>query len=107
DASPRNANAIQMSAIFWVETVTETFTVPAGTGKQPIIVAGSGNAGDPVVSYSVTAMTPSTEETVVEVWYTQIQYTPAVLLNFNGLPWPHVSVPTLVPNEPVPVALTT
>jgi len=107
DGSAPNANAIQMSAIFWVETVTETITVPAGTGKQPIIVAGSGNAGEPVVSYSVTAMTPSTEETVVEVWYTQIQYTQTVLLNFNGLTWPHVSVATLVPNEPVPVALTT
>jgi hypothetical protein len=75
DGTVPNANAIQMSAIFWV--------------------------------YSVTAMTPSSEDTVAEVWYTQIQYTQTVLLNFNGLTWPHVSVATLVPNEPVPVALTT
>jgi hypothetical protein len=107
DASIPNANAVQMSATFWVETVMETITVPASTGKQPVIISGAANAGEPVVSYSVTAMTPSTEETVAEVWYTQIQYTQTVLLNFNGLTWPHVSVATLVPNEPVPVALTT
>jgi hypothetical protein len=107
DGTVPNANAIEMSATFWVETVVETITVPANTGKQPVIISGAANVGDPVVSYSVTAMTPSTEETVVEVWYTQIQYTQTVLLNFNGLTWPHVSVATLVPNEPVPVALTT
>jgi hypothetical protein len=28
-----------------------------------------------------------------------------VLLNFNRLSWPHVSVATLVPNKPVPVHL--
>jgi hypothetical protein len=106
-ATAPNADAIQMSAIFWIETVLETITVPANIGKQPVIVPGAGNAGDPVVSYSVTAMTPSTEETTVEVWYTQIQYTQTVLLNFKGLTWPHVSVATLVPNEPVPVTLTT
>jgi hypothetical protein len=106
-ATAPNANAVRMSATFWVETVMETITVPANTGKQPVIISGATNAGDPVVSYSVTAMTPSTEDTVVEVWYTQIQYTQTVLLNFNGLTWPHVSVATLVPNEPVPVALTT
>jgi hypothetical protein len=107
DGTAPNANAVQMSAIFWIETVTETITVPANTGKQPVIVSGAANAGEPVVSYSVTAMIPSAEETVVEVWYTQIQYTQTVLLNFKGLTWPHVSVATLVPNEPVPVALTT
>jgi hypothetical protein len=106
-ATAPNANAIEMSATFWVETVTETITVPANTGTQPVIISGAADAGDPVVSYSVTAMIPSTEETVVEVWYTQIQYTQTVLLNFKGLTWPHVSVATLVPNEPVPVALTT
>jgi hypothetical protein len=111
DATPpdlgANANAVQMSATFWVETVTETITVPANTGKQPVIISGAANAGEPVVSYSVTAMIPSAEETVAEVWYTQIQYTQTVLLNFKGLTWPHVSVATLVPNEPVPVTLTT
>jgi len=34
---------------------------------------------------------------------TQIQYSQEVVLNFNGLSWPHVSVATLVPADPVSV----
>ena len=30
----------------------------------------------------------------------QLQYTQTVLLNFNGLSWPHVSVATLIKQEP-------
>jgi len=33
----------------------------------------------------------------------QIQYSQLVLLNFNHLSWPHVSVATLVPVSPVSV----
>ncbi len=50
-----NADAAQMSAIFWIETVEDP-------GKPPFL---------------------------------QLQYTQLVLLNFNGLSWPHVSVATL------------
>jgi len=103
-ASP-NADAIQMSAIFWIETVTEQITVPAYTADQPVIVQGATSAGDPVVSFSVTSKTPTSEDITIDVQYTQIQYTQTVLLNFNRLTWPHVSVATLVPNEPIPVAI--
>jgi hypothetical protein len=34
---------------------------------------------------------------------TQIQYTQTVNLNFAGLSWPHVSVATLVPSEPIAI----
>jgi hypothetical protein len=54
-AAGPNANAAQMTAIFWIETVE----VP---GSAP---------------------------------FHQLQYTQTVLLNFNGLSWPHVSVATL------------
>jgi hypothetical protein len=50
-----NANAAEMSATFWIETVKE----PNGST------------------------------------FLQLQYTQTVLLNFNGLSWPHVSVATL------------
>jgi hypothetical protein len=53
----------------------------------------------------VNSAAPITRETTVEVSYVQIQYTQTVLLNFNGLSWPHVSVATLVPAEPVPVTI--
>jgi len=105
NATTPNANAVEMSATFWVETVTEQITVPAYTADQPVIVQGAASAGNPVVSFSVTSQTPTAEDTTSDVSYTQIQYTQTVLLNFNGLTWPHVSVATLVPNEPVPVAI--
>jgi hypothetical protein len=105
NASAPNADAIQMSATFWVETVTEQITVPAYTYLRPVIVHGSASAGKPVVRFSVTAREPTAQDTVVAVSYTQIQYTQTVLLNFNHLTWPHVSVATLVPNKPVPVTI--
>jgi len=103
-ASP-NANAVQLSAIFWIETVTEQIVVPAYTAYDAVVVQGDTSGGDPVVSFSVTSTMPTAEDRAVEVSYTQIQYTQTVLLNFNGLTWPHVSVATLVPKEPVPVAV--
>ena len=105
NATTPNADAVQMSAIFWIETVTEQITVPAYTADQPVIVQGATSAGNPVVSFSVTSQTPTAEDTTIDVSYTQIQYTQTVLLNFNRLTWPHVSVATLVPNSPVPVAI--
>jgi hypothetical protein len=105
NATTPNANAVNISAIFWVETVTEQITVPAYTADQPVIVQGSTSAGDPMVSFSVTSQTPHAEDTTIEVSYTQIQYTQTVLLNFNGLTWPHVSVATLVPNKHVRVEI--
>ena len=105
NATTPNADAVQMSATFWVETVKEQITVPAYTAHQPVIVRGATSAGNPVVSFSVTSQTPTAKATTIDVSYTQIQYTQKVLLNFNHLTWPHVSVATLVPNEPVPVAI--
>jgi hypothetical protein len=105
NAAAPNADAVQMSAIFWIETVTEQITVPAYTAHKPVIVRGATNAGSPVVRFSVTSKTPTAKDTTIDVSYTQIQYTQTVLLNFNRLTWPHVSVATLVPNKPVPVAI--
>jgi hypothetical protein len=105
NATGPNADAIQMSATFWIETVTEKITVPAYTAHRPVIVHGATSAGKPVVSFAVTSNRPASEDTTIDVSYTQIQYTQTVLLNFNHLTWPHVSVATLVPNKPVPVAI--
>ena len=100
-----NANAIHMTAIFWIETVAETITVPPCSPDAPAIVQGDSSAGNPVVSYVVTPATETNEDTQLDVTYTQLQYTQTVFLNFNGLTWPHVSVATLVPNDPIPATL--
>jgi hypothetical protein len=105
NATGPNADAIHMSATFWIETVTEKITVPAYTAHRPVIVHGATSAGKPVVSFAVTSNKPAAGDTTIDVSYTQIQYTQTVLLNFNHLTWPHVSVATLVPNKPVPVAI--
>ena len=105
NATGPNADAIQMSATFWIETVTEKITVPAYTAHRPVIVHGATSAGKPVVSFAVTSNKPAAEDRTIDVSYTQVQYTQTVLLNFNHLTWPHVSVATLVPKKPVPVAI--
>ena len=101
-----NADAAQMSAIFWIETVSEQITLPAAyTPGQTLTVDGDGAAGDPVPTFAVTSSSPIAAGTQIDVSYTQIQYTQTVLLNFNGLSWPHVSVATLVPSTAVPVSV--
>lgn len=104
-ATAPNANAIQMTAIFWIETVLEQITVPACSPGQSVIVQGNASAGNPVASFAVSPATEITADTQIDVTYTQIQYTQTVFLNFNDLTWPHVSVATLVPNDPIPITL--
>jgi hypothetical protein len=79
--------------------------VPPGGPYQSVIVQGNTSAGSPVATFAVTSTSEITEETQIDVTYTQLQYTQTVFLNFNGLTWPHVSVATLVPNDPIPVSL--
>ena len=105
DAAAPNANAVQMSAIFWVETVKEQITVPAYRPGQSVIIQGDASAGSPVVTFAVSSDAPITADTPIDVTYPQIQYTQTVLLNFNGLTWPHVSVATLVPMDPIPITI--
>ena len=55
----KNANAVSLDAIFWIETVTQL--------NQP--------GSDP---------------------FLQLQYTQRVILDFDNVHWPHISVATLV-----------
>jgi hypothetical protein len=104
-ATAPNADAVQMTAIFWIETVSEQITMPAYSPGQPVLVQGDAGAGDPVPTFAVSSATEIPAGTKIDVTYPQIQYTQTVLLNFNGLSWPHVSVATLVPDGPVPVTV--
>ncbi len=101
-----NADAAEMTAIFWIETVSEQITIPTDyTPGQPMTINGNGAAGDPVPSFAITSNSPIAAGTQIDVTYPQIQYTQTVLLNFNNLSWPHVSVATLVPADAVPASL--
>jgi hypothetical protein len=100
-----NANAVQMTAIFWIETVEETILVPPfKPGAAPHLLSASASApGQRVARFAVQPPTELKEPRKITVQFTQLQYTQTVFLNFNGLTWPHVSVNTLVPAHDVVV----
>jgi hypothetical protein len=103
--SAPNANAVEMNATFWIETAEFTIEVPIfEPGQPPLTIPGNtGAAGQPVPEFLVNPPVAITAPRSITVKATQIQYSQHVLLNFNGLSWPHVSVATLVPATPVPV----
>jgi hypothetical protein len=96
-----NADAVQMTAVFWIETVCADITIPPCTPGSPVTVQPEGTG--PLPSFLVDPPHEITEETKISVTYPQIQYSQVVFLNFKGLTWPHASVATLVPQAPIPV----
>jgi hypothetical protein len=94
-----------MSAVFWIETVEEVILVPPYTVGQPpfAIEAKPSIPGQRVPTFSVTPPFDLEVPRQITVTFPQIQYTQTVLLNFNKLTWPHVSVNTLVPAEDIVV----
>jgi hypothetical protein len=98
--SGQNAQAVQMGAIFWIETVEKTIIVPPlRRGQTTVTVKPQlGGIRQPAPTYIVRPPIPITEPRPIKVTWTQIQYSQTVLLNFNGLTWPHISVATLVPS---------
>jgi hypothetical protein len=102
-ATKPNAQALQMTAIFWIETVEEVILVPPFTvGGPPFAIKSKPSVpGQRVPTFSVTPPFDLDMPRQITVTFTQIQYTQLVLLNFNGLTWPHVSVNTLVPADDI------
>ncbi|KAF4635822.1 hypothetical protein G7Y89_g2268 [Cudoniella acicularis] len=97
-----NANAAQMSATFWIETVQYHIVVPAyKPGQTPLKISPAlPHPGARVPVFSVNPPHEITTPKTIVVTSTQIQYSQLVFLNFAGLTWPHVSVATLVPSAP-------
>ncbi len=99
-----NANAVTMSAVFWIETVEHQLHIDFPNGSAPTTVEPQGAPfGLPVPSFLVDPPVQLTGPRTIKVTSTQIQYSQNVILNFNGLSWPHVSVATLVPADPLPI----
>lgn len=107
DAQARNpnANAAQMSATFWINTVQHKLVVPVfKVGSHALTIqAPAPHPGATVETFLVTPPHDITTPTTITVTSTQIQYSQLVFLNFAGLTWPHVSVATLVPQAPIEV----
>lgn len=105
DTGGPNADAIKMSAIFWVETIESTIEVGPLQAGEIQNVDAKVPAGAPQPVFRVESTQAKTDATTHTVTYTQIQYTQNVSLNFQGLTWPHISVATLVPAEPIPFTI--
>ncbi len=104
-----NAQAVLMKATFWIETVTYKIKVPLmNAGDAPLVLS-------PVQTNPPVPLVPSFLVSIpfvpgkkfaggtITMSTTQIQYSQEVILNFNGLSWPHVSVASLVVADPIPV----
>ncbi|MCJ1273493.1 hypothetical protein MMC21_001285 [Puttea exsequens] len=103
-----NADAVQMNATFWVEVAQYTITVPPRQSQDPatIIPGTPAHPGAPVPSFAVAPPQTITSPTTIQVQSIQIQYRQTVNLVFGPTTWPHMSVATLVPQDPVPVPAT-
>jgi hypothetical protein len=106
NATAPNAQATQMTAVFWIETVQEVLHIPFyHVSSPPLFVRAKASIqGQRVARFLVTPpfdIEPPGRD--ITVTFTQIQYSQIVLLNFAGLTWPHVSVNTLVPADDITV----
>ena len=107
-----NAQAVEMDAIFWISEVSHKITIPVhALGQGPLqIAAPSPVAGAPAgfqaPSFIVDPPTAINAPKTITVTSTQIQYSQTVILNFAPLSWPHVSVATLIPRDPIKVPNT-
>jgi hypothetical protein len=104
----QNAQTIQMDAVFWIEAVEHTIEVPIfAPGDAPLTLSPAQTVpGHPVPLFSVKPPMPIEVPRTITVSSTQIQYSQRVILNFNGLSWPHISVATLVPANAVTISPT-
>jgi len=100
-----NAQAVQMSATFWIETVEEVIQIPVFTpGQPPLSIKGADDgSGRPIPQFLVRPPIGIPVPRPITITFTQIQYSQNVTLFFNGLSWPHVSVATLVKSDGIVV----
>lgn len=97
-----NANSIQMTATFWIEEVEHKVVIPVlPPGKIPVLLRPKEPGPSSPTFMLPPPPKPITEERIITVTSTQIQYSQTVLLNFGPLSWPHVSVATLTPKQPL------
>lgn len=94
-----------MSSTFWVERVQSMVEVPVmSDGESNTVQVAATNSRAPLgPTFNVKAPFAVTAPRRLEVTWTQIQYSQTVMLNFNGLSWPHVAVATLVPAGPLKI----
>ncbi|KAJ6011767.1 hypothetical protein N7499_013260 [Penicillium canescens] len=103
-ATTPNANAVQINATFWIEKVQYELKVPIfKRGQAPMKISPASPAHKPAPVFLVRPPHDITAPKTINVTSIQIQYSEVVLLVFDQLIWPHISVSTLIPSGPVTV----
>lgn len=103
-----NPNSVLQAAIAG-QTILSTTTLQVSTQPAAPITGGgtantaflAGAAGGPNAVSAVMSATFWIETVQGTPDFLQLQYSQVVLLNFNGLSWPHVTVGTLRKNVPI------
>ncbi|EXK77422.1 hypothetical protein FOQG_17864 [Fusarium oxysporum f. sp. raphani 54005] len=93
-----NANAVKVTAQYWISKVRTQIHLDPFDGKpgtKKMVSPASLGPRDAVPKFILDFEVPTAKTVTVE--YTQIQYSQNVILDFNGLSWPHVTVGTLAP----------
>lgn len=99
-----NANTSLMTATFWIETVEHKLRVPIfKRGQAPMKLSPTSPGHQPVPVFLVDPPHDITVPKTITVTSIQIQYSQVVNLVFDLLIWPHITVSTLIPSDPVPV----
>lgn len=109
-----NAHGVAVGCEYWISTVEYDVLVPegnfSGEKNETKIVESEARkeeiaAGKIVVSPSFALKLDMVvpPNTIVKLDATQIQYSQNVTLDFDEMGWPHVSVATLSPKNPVPI----
>jgi len=102
---PGNANAVAMSCQYWVSTIVHNLVIKAGDyDKQPKdldLLPEETKQDVPAPKFRVQLRKKVSKDTTIQVPSTQIQYSQNVTLDFGILSWPHISVATLIPSQPL------
>ena len=105
-----NPNSVLQAAIAG-QTILSTTTLQVAT-KPTAPVTGGGTANTAFLAGGASGPNAVSASMTSTFWievvkgtpnFLQLQYSQTVMLNFNGLSWPHVSVGTLKKNVPVVV----
>lgn len=99
-----NAYAFQMDATFWVEIVQYSLVVPKfKPGDAPMLISPPTPSCQPAPVFIVNPPYEIKTPMTITVTSTQIQYSQVVNMLFDQLVWPHITVSTLIPKDPVTI----
>ncbi|KAJ4247423.1 hypothetical protein NW762_013098 [Fusarium torreyae] len=93
-----NANAVKVTAQYWISTVRAEAQIPPSKKSDYKIVSANPTSKDPREAIPTILIDEDVSSaTTLKFTYNQIQYSQDVSLDFMGVRWPHITVSTLAP----------